>query len=153
MVKLGLESGDQDILNKLDKGINLGMVSTILNNLKEAGIATYIYLLFGTPAENLDAARRTLEFIVEHAESVNFLNLAIFNMPIGSPEAQELAISDFYEGNLSLYTDFHHPDGWNRKEVRKFLDREFKRHPIIAKILRNDPPIFTSNHAPFFAVK
>jgi hypothetical protein len=35
--------------------------------------------------------------------------------------------------------------------VRRFLDREWKRHPLIAPILRRDPPIFTSNHAPFFA--
>jgi hypothetical protein len=34
--------------------------------------------------------------------------------------------------------------------IRQFLDKEFKRHPAIASILRRDPPVFTSNHAPFF---
>ena len=56
----------------------------------------------------------------------------------------------FYDGDLSLYTDFVHPKGWNRGLVRNFLDREFKRHPAVAAILRRDPPLFTSNHAPFF---
>ncbi len=37
--------------------------------------------------------------------------------------------------------------------VRQFLDKEFKRHPAIAPILRRDPPIFTSNPAPFFAME
>jgi hypothetical protein len=36
--------------------------------------------------------------------------------------------------------------------IRQFLDKEFRRHPAIAPILRRDPPVFTSNHAPFFVV-
>jgi hypothetical protein len=150
MLKLGLESGDQGVLDTLEKGIDLTMVSKALNNLKEAGIATYIYLLFGTPPETLESARQTLDFTVNHSEAITFLNLAIFNMPINSPDASGLAINDFYEGDLSLYTDFEHPQGFGRKEVRNFLDREFKRHPAIATIIQRDPPFFTSNHAPFF---
>ena len=58
----------------------------------------------------------------------------------------------FYEGDLSLYTDFDHPKGWSRSFIRQFLDKEFKRHPALAPILRRDPPVFTSNHAPFFVM-
>lgn len=150
MLKLGLESGDQGVLEALDKGIDLGLVSRVLKALAGAGIATYVYLLFGTPAETLAEARRTLEFVVKHRQEITYLNLAIFNLPVGSAEANDLEISDFYGADLSLYHDFRHPRGWDRKEVRQFLDREFKRHPDIAPILRRDPPIFTSNHAPFF---
>lgn len=150
MLKLGIESGDQEVLDTMDKGINLGMVSQALNALARAGIATYVYLLFGTPAEDLPRARKTLAFAAAHAHAITFLNLAIFNMPIAGPEAPALATSDFYEGDLSLYRDFVHPSGFGRKAVRAFLDREFKRHPAIIPILQRDPPIFTSNHAPFF---
>ena len=72
-------------------------------------------------------------------------------MPICSTEAKNLNVANFSQGDLSLYTDFVHPLGWNRKDVRRFLDQEFKRHPAVASILRKDPPHFTSNHAPFFA--
>lgn len=150
MLKLGLESGDQGVLDALDKGIDLGLVSRVLGALAEAGIMTYVYLLFGTPAETLTEARRTLEFVVQHQREITFLNLAIFNLPVGSPEVEALETGNLYGSDLSLYHDFRHPRGWNRKEVRQFLDREFKRHPDIAAILRRDPPIFTSNHAPFF---
>ncbi len=152
MLKLGLESGDQTVLDDLQKGINLEEASFALRNLKEAGIATYLYLLFGTPPEGLIEARKTLEFVVKHADSVGFLNLAIFNMPIFGPEAQQMETKTFYEGDLSLYTSFNHPKGWNRQSIRQFLDKEFKRHPAIASILRRDPPLFTSNHAPFFVM-
>jgi radical SAM superfamily enzyme YgiQ (UPF0313 family) len=150
MLKLGLESGDQGVLDAADKGIDLSMVAKALANLERAGIATYVYLLFGTPAESLAEARRTLAFTVQHRSAITYLNLAIFNMPIGSPDAADLAVNDLYEGDLSLYTEFEHPLGWQRKEIRHFLDREFKRHPAIAPILQRDPPFFSSNHAAFF---
>jgi len=150
MLKLGLESGDQGVLDALDKGIDLGMVAKVLAALAGAGISTYVYLLFGTPAETAAEARQTMAFVARHRQQITFLNLAIFNLPVGSPEVKDLVVEDFYDGDLSLYQAFRHPQGWNRREVRKFLDREFKRHPDIAPILRRDPPFFTSNHAPFF---
>ncbi len=150
MLKLGLESGDQGVLDALDKGIDLALVSRVLAALNEAGIATYVYLLFGTPAESPESARNTLDFTVRHSREIGYLNLAIFNMPLAAAEASTLAVRKADANDLSLYTDFIHPRGWNRKEVRRFLDQEFKRHPAISEIIRRDPPLFTSNHAPFF---
>jgi len=150
MLKLGLESGDQGVLDALDKGIDLGLVSQVLAALSQAGIATYVYLLFGTPAETATEAHQTMEFVAQHRQEITFLNLAIFNLPVGSPEVSTLEVGNFYGGDLSLYHDFRHPRVWNRREVRQFLAQEFKRHPDIAPILRRDPPFFTSNHAPFF---
>ncbi|HWR89043.1 MAG TPA: radical SAM protein [Dissulfurispiraceae bacterium] len=153
MLKLGIESGDQGVLDALGKGITAETASRVLKNLKRAGIATYVYLLFGTPAESEEAARNTLAFTVRHCDSIDFLNLAIFNMPVCGDEAEEMETRNFYEGDLSLYREFTHPLGWNRRRVRTFLDREFRRHPAIWPILQNDPPFFTSNHAPFFVMQ
>lgn len=150
MLKLGLESGNQGVLDRLGKGVDLQEASTALQNLRRAGIATYVYLLFGTPAEDLDRARQTLDFIVRHNRDIGFLNLAIFNLPVHGPDSEHVETDDFYQGDLSLYRQFKHPLGWHRQKVRQFLDREFRRHPLVAPILRRDPPFFTSNHAPFF---
>jgi hypothetical protein len=152
MLKLGLESGDQAVLDSLQKGIDLEEASAALKNLKKAGISTYVYILFGTPPEGQAEARRTLEFVVKHQDCIGFLNLAIFNMPIHGPEVHQVGTKAFYEGDLSLYTSFDHPKGWSRQLVRQFLDKEFKRHPAVAPILRRDPPVFTSNHAPFLGM-
>ena len=150
MLKLGIESGDPGVLASLNKGIDVRTAAAALKRLKAAGISTYVYLLFGTPAETPAAAARTLAFTAEHAEEIGFLNLAIFNLPAYGPETREFASGEFYPGDLSLYRPFAHPQGWNRGEVRRFLEREFRRHPAVAAILRRDPPFFTSNHAPFF---
>jgi len=153
MLQLGLESGDDRVLAALEKGITTADSARALEALKKAGIGTYVYLLFGTPAETSEAARRTLAFAIAENENIDFLNLAIFNMPVNAEEAAGLGTGAFFEGDLGLYTGFAHPKGWNRPQVRRFLDRDFKRHPAIVAILRRDPPFFTSNHAPFFLMK
>lgn len=150
MLKLGVESGAPEVLQAMKKGIALERVALVLANLKRAGIATYVYLLFGTPSEALAEARQTLNFVAENHQAITFLNLAIFNLPLFSVESKGLRVRDFYAGDLSLYGDFIHPRDWQRKPIRNFLNQEFKRHPLIAPIIKCDPPIFTSNHAPFF---
>lgn len=148
MLKLGLESGDQDVLDSMQKGIDLETASSVLKTLKKAGIGTYVYLLFGTPAETAAQAGKTLDFVASHREEIGFLNLAIFNMPVSV--CGDLDKSSFYDGDLSLYADFSHPAGWDRRSVRKFLEEEFRRNEAVASILKKNPPFFTSNHAPFF---
>lgn len=152
MLKLGVESGDQAVLDSLEKGIRLDTVSMALHNLENAGIAAYVYLLFGTPAEDAVGAGKTLEFTRAHAHVIDFLNLAVFNLPAYGKDAQSLKTVEFYQGDLSLYNEFVHPKGWNRDKVRRFLAKEFKKVPAIKTILNNDPPFFTSGHAPFLVM-
>jgi radical SAM superfamily enzyme YgiQ (UPF0313 family) len=152
MLKVGIESGDQEVLDQLNKGIDLTTASAVLKTLKRAGVATYCYFLFGTPPENEESAGKTLDFVCRHHDCIDFLNLAIFNLPALSEDAQSLKTRDFYEGDLSLYRDFEHPLGWHRTDVRKFLEKIFKKHPAVAEILQRTPDYFTSNHAPFFVL-
>ncbi len=153
MLKLGLESGDQGVLDKMHKGIDISTASLVLKTLKKAGIATYIYLIFGTPVETEREAWKTLDFVIRHKEEIDFLNVALFNMPVIGSEASKYKTRKFYDGDLSLYTDFEHPSGWNRKEVRNFLKNEFAWNRAVSEILKSDPPFFTSNHAPFFVMR
>lgn len=149
MLSLGLESGDRDVLKSLRKGIRLEMVPQMLENLRNAGILTFVYIMFGTPAENRDAAQRTWEYVTAISGNISFLNVSIFNMPVNSDEAKLYPSGDFYDGDLSLYREFEHPAGWNRGEIRNFLSRDLKRTPAIREILQRTPPVFTSNIAPF----
>jgi hypothetical protein len=150
LLQLGLESADQRVLDALGKGTRLDQIDRALRNLAEAGIDVFLYVLFGTPAETRDAALRTRDFVASHAERIEFLNVALFNLPAASAEAPRLATRVFYEGDLSLYREFTHPTGWNRDVVRAFVADEFDADPAIRAILARNPPVFTSNHAPFF---
>ena len=152
MLKIGLESGDQGVLEALDKGIDLVEASSALKTLKEAGIGTYVYLLFGTPAETEREAKRTLDYVIRHHRYIDYMNLAIFNMPAYGPDAAGLDTQEFYDGDLTLYRQFRHPGGGNRGKVRRFLEGEFRKNPVVREIILRDPPVFTSNHAPFFVM-
>ena len=151
MLQIGLESGSQKVLDGFCKGIDLKIAQRVLENLKRAGIATYAYLLFGTPWETEEDAVKTLEFTVKNSEALTFLNLAIFNLPAFGPQVDALDTAPLDSGDLFLYRRFQHPANWNRQHIRRFLDNKFKRHEAIAPIIRRDPPVFTSNHAPFFS--
>lgn len=150
MLQLGLESGDQAVLDAVGKGTEIPIIDRVLECLAEAGIATYIYVLFGTPPENRDAALRTRDFLASRSQLIGFLNVAIFNLPSTSEEAKRLPTREFYEGDLSLYREFQHPYGWNRDEIRHFLSHDFKAEPSLHRILKRTPPVFTSSHASFF---
>ena len=150
MLQIGLESGSQKVLDGFSKGIDLKIAQKALENLRQAGIAAYVYLLFGTPWETESDAAKTLDFTVRHSESITFLNLAIFNLPAYGPQTDALDTMPLDTGDMFLYRRFEHPTGWHRQHIRRFLDKKFRRHKAIAPILRNDPPVFTSNHAPFF---
>ena len=150
MLQLGLESGNQSVLDSMKKGIDLERVRIILQNLKKVDISTFVYLLFGTPYETIKQARDTVQFVVDHTDFIDYINPAIFNMPVFSKEAAAHETRTFYDGDLTLYHDFDHPHGWSRNQVRQFLQKEFRAHPKIKKILAANPPSFTSNHAPFF---
>ena len=152
MLQLGLESGSQKVLDAFGKGVDLTVAGRALAGLKQAQIATYVYLLFGTPWEKEEDAELTLDFTVRHFEEITFLNMALFNLPAHGTASGALDTHSFYKGDLSLYRAFAHPAGWQRRDVRQFLDKKFKRHPAIAAIVRKDPPVFTSSHAPFFAM-
>ena len=149
MLQLGIESGSDQVLEGMHKGIATSDASRALRCLHDAGIATYVYLLFGTPWETEREAQQTMDFVSKHAACIDFLNTAVFNMPVGERDDSLCTERAFSDADLSLYTDFVHPTGWDRKSVRVFLNQHFKRHAAVAPIIRRTPPFFGSNHAPF----
>jgi hypothetical protein len=78
------------------------------------------------------------------------LNLSVFNLPKFSDDAQGLVTHEFYHGDLSLYLNFEHPRGWTRRNVKSFVDKEFKKQLGVGSRFRKNPAFFSSNHAMFF---
>ena len=150
MLKLGLESGDQGVLDQMNKGTDLNFVSIILKNLHAAGILTFVYLLFGTSYEDEASAVKTLDYVMAHQDDMDYLNLAVFNLPKFSEDAQNLDTQEFYHGDLSLYLNFTHPLGWDRRQVKQFLNKTFKKQVSMGAGIRKNPAFFSSNHAAFF---
>jgi hypothetical protein len=150
MLQLGLESGSQALLDRLRKGTDLKTAARILHLLHAAGIATYVYVLLGTPEETEADAAATLAFLEEHAAAIDFLNLAIMNLPRDADFAGTLPGAEWEGDLLGLYRPVG-AGGQGRAAARRFLDRGLLGSPAIRAIVNRTPPWFTSNHAPFFA--
>jgi hypothetical protein len=157
MLQLGLESGSQTVLDKLGKGIRLESAVRILDNLDAAGITSYVYIMLGTPGETEADAELTLNLLEDCAEKIGFLNFSIMNLPRGSellenPELYGIAASQLLDGKspLGLYCKFQSTTDWDRAAARKFLNQRLLGSPIIRKIVKRNPPLFSSNHAFFF---
>lgn len=157
MLQLGLESGSQVVLDRLGKGINLAAAAKILDNLHRSGISSYVYIMLGTPGETEADAEMTLSFLEEHAEKIGFLNISIMNLPRGSellenPELYGIDSSWLQdaESPFGLYCEFQSATGWDRAAARKFLNQRLLGSPVIRKMVKRKPPLFSSNHAFFF---
>lgn len=58
----GIESGSQRVLDKMNKRFSLQVASRVLQDTKDAGVASQVNFMFGLPTETLDDFGQTLEF-------------------------------------------------------------------------------------------
>lgn len=152
MLQLGLESGSQAVLDQLGKGTSVTTAAAVLNALHQAGIATYVYVMFGIPDETEEDRRATLRFLEEHAEAIGYLNLAIMNLPHQSELAagRNPAVETGGEkATRGLYLTGA-AEKQRRSDARRFIQQELLASPPIRAIVNRTPPLFTSDHAFFF---
>ncbi len=157
MLQLGLESGSQQVLDRLGKGIRLEGAAKVLHNLAAAGISSFVYIMLGTPGETEADAELTLQFLEEHAGEIGFLNLSIMNLPrasglLDNPEQYGIVATEPLPAAspLGLYQNFSSANNWDRSTARRFLERRLLGSAAIRTIVKRTPPLFTSNHAVFF---
>lgn len=65
-VQLGVESGDQELLDTLEKGIYLKQVIQVRNWCEELGVDTAFYLLVGLPKQGWQSILRSAIFLKDH---------------------------------------------------------------------------------------
>jgi hypothetical protein len=81
MLQLGIESASPGLLARYQKGIEPADAERVLDAAAEAGIRTYLYLLFGLPGETAADREATRSLLVRRQAAVDFLNLSLFNLP------------------------------------------------------------------------
>jgi radical SAM superfamily enzyme YgiQ (UPF0313 family) len=89
----GLESGSQQTLDHMDKGIDLGDVPAILGNCARAGIHFHLFSIVGFPEETAALARETLRFFEAHRELIdapgNSFDIHPFGLELRTAYARE----------------------------------------------------------------
>jgi len=153
MLQMGVESGSAGLLDRFDKGLDPAVSSRVVRNAAAAGIRTYVYMLLGLPGETDADHALTAGLLDEAGDSVDFLNVSVFNLPCSSElmsRALEFGIEpgdfDAPEHAIRLYSPFM----WNgvnvRERAREFLRGDLARRPAVARAIRNTPKWFRGSH-------
>lgn len=130
----GVESGNQEILNRSKKGITLKQIRDAFKLTKKAGIKSHATFMFGLPGETKETINQTIEFAKE-------LNADTIQCSIALPYPG----TDFYElakkkGNLKVkdWLDF---DG----ELRGVIEYENLTREMISQSVNRMYKEFYSN--------
>ncbi|MBI5557843.1 MAG: radical SAM protein [Deltaproteobacteria bacterium] len=59
----GLESADRGVLARINKGLDPEKMSSVIKQVREAGINVELFTLFGLPGESFRHAEKTLDFV------------------------------------------------------------------------------------------
>jgi anaerobic magnesium-protoporphyrin IX monomethyl ester cyclase len=80
MISWGIESGDQEMLRRMQKGTNLEGIGRALTWAREAGIRNWGYFIIGLPGETVPSIQRTIAL----AKALP-LDLALFHIAAPHP--------------------------------------------------------------------
>lgn len=135
-VQLGLESMSPETLVREHKTWNTPKnYGRILQNFKEAGIQTHVFIIVGLPGEPLHSTLRWLPFFEEYGDSILTIKPGRYRLTRMSPEVQTSAHRELIEEledtkPLHLNLDFKYKTA-SRKRVeamRDLMEEVCRRH-------------------------
>ena len=88
VISYGVESGDQNILNRSKKGITLDQSRKAILLTKKAGILSFAYFIIGLPGETWKSANRAINFAIELDSDYAIFHIAT---PFPGTEFYEIA--------------------------------------------------------------
>lgn len=65
LIKVGMESGAQEILDRTRKNISIGQTRELFLWANDIGLDTHAHLMFGMPGESTETMERTIAFVKE----------------------------------------------------------------------------------------
>lgn len=110
-IKYGVESGDQGLVDSMEKNLNLNRVREAVKWAKELGVATHLTFSFGHPGETWETARKTIDFMLE-------LSPESLQMSLMQPFPGTGLYDKVREKNLLVIEDLSKFDGYSTSPVR-----------------------------------
>lgn len=130
----GIESGDQRILDILQKEITLEEIHKIVNWTHEVGIEPCGYFIFGAPGETEETLNKTLNL------SLN-LNLQAAHASFMIPFPGSTLYNNynqygvFYGDNLDMYKPSFIPTGLDQKTLVKYFKNFYRKFYLRPRII------------------
>ena len=132
-ITFGLESGDNDILKMMKKGITVEQARQAIQLTKKFGIGTHASFIIGSPGDNLQTINKTIEFAKELDTDYAQFSIAT---PFPGTEMWEMAKKQgiIMSEDFSKFTWYYSPvfetkefDAEQLKEIQKEAYRTYKQ--------------------------
>ncbi len=81
----GLESGNQRVLDLMDKGTKVEDVSRVLRRAYAAGIYNHVFMICGFPTETEAEFAQTVKFLDDHRDYIYAVHRGVFSLEPESP--------------------------------------------------------------------
>jgi radical SAM superfamily enzyme YgiQ (UPF0313 family) len=81
----GLESGNQRVLDLMDKGTKVEDVSRVFKRAYAAGIANHVFMICGFPTESAAEFAQTIKFLEDHKDYIYAVHRGVFTLEPESP--------------------------------------------------------------------
>lgn len=80
----GVESANQSLLDKINKGTDVNDIKMVIQESAKASIKNTVYILFGFPGETRESFMDTINFLKENQGSIFMVSPSIFGLQKGS---------------------------------------------------------------------
>jgi anaerobic magnesium-protoporphyrin IX monomethyl ester cyclase len=132
-IKFGVESGVQQILNNIKKGINVEKTRETFKMLNEIGLNTHAHLMLGCPGESKETIQKTIEFVKEIKPTT--ATFAIYTLYPGTEIFDKLS-SEHPEINDGSYCDLSkvHKSGFFNKYFTELSEVDLEKFLKLAYI-------------------
>jgi radical SAM superfamily enzyme YgiQ (UPF0313 family) len=123
-VMWGLESGNQRVLDLIDKGTVLEDIRRVLRESSEVGLFNHVFTIFGYPTETWEEAQDTLRFLDENRGIVHQVHRSVFGLERGSPifdDPDRFALTNMWPSSGYPYQNifkFECSEGMSRDEAK-----------------------------------
>lgn len=162
----GIESGSQQILDKVKKKINLEMCRKAVDICKDAGISAMTSYILGLPGETPETARQTLEFARSLSPSYGFHILA----PFPGTEVREKPLEygmrimtddwNLYDANRSVaesvtmpYREVDRLVGEFNDSIKRYVDGVIEKCERNEQVTESEERMISSMRSSVFAQK
>ncbi|MFP4119392.1 MAG: B12-binding domain-containing radical SAM protein [Candidatus Woesearchaeota archaeon] len=152
----GVESGNDRILELMNKGITVENSSSILQQSKEANIANVTYVMFGFPTETKKEFLDTIGFLQSNEKHIDLISTAVFGLQEHSPimeHPEQFSIVDVQREQRTFLPDkitYSTSEGLSNEETKKLRTRHMNKlinintYPREMNIFREHMLLFVS---------
>ncbi len=107
LVSIGIESGSQDMLDKMGKKITLEQVKNTVSAFRKVGIKVYGYFVLGLPWESVETANATIDFACKL--DLNYANFYTATAFPGSRFWDYAIENNLFDGDDKYKSAYYYP--------------------------------------------